>query len=49
VPGIVYGGHQDPQMISVGHNDMLRKLENEAFYSSLLDLKLGVLRPPRSC
>jgi large subunit ribosomal protein L25 len=41
VPGIVYGGHQDPLMIAVGHNDMLRSLENETFYSSLLDLKLG--------
>jgi large subunit ribosomal protein L25 len=41
VPGIVYGGHRDPEMISVGHNDLLRKLENEAFYSTLLDLKLG--------
>jgi large subunit ribosomal protein L25 len=41
VPGIVYGGHKDPQMISVGHNDMLRRLEHESFYSSLLDLKLG--------
>jgi large subunit ribosomal protein L25 len=41
VPGIVYGGHRDPEMISVGHNDLLRKLENESFYSTLLDLKLG--------
>lgn len=41
VPGIVYGGHKDPQMIAVSHNDLLRKLEDEAFYSSLLDLKLG--------
>jgi large subunit ribosomal protein L25 len=41
VPGIVYGGHKDPQMITVSHNDMLRKLEDESFYSSLLDLKLG--------
>jgi large subunit ribosomal protein L25 len=41
VPGIVYGGHKDPQMIAVSHNEMLRKLADEAFYSSLLDLRLG--------
>ncbi len=41
VPGIVYGAHRDPEMISVVHNDLLRKLENETFYSTLLDLKLG--------
>ena len=41
VPGIVYGGHQDPQMISVVHSDLVHQLESEAFYSSLLDLKLG--------
>jgi large subunit ribosomal protein L25 len=41
VPGIVYGGHKDPQMISVLHSDLIRKLQEESFYSSLLDLKLG--------
>jgi len=28
-------------MIAVSHNEMLRKLADEAFYSSLLDLRLG--------
>jgi large subunit ribosomal protein L25 len=41
VPGIVYGGHKDPQMVAVAHNGLLQQLEHEAFYSSLLDLKLG--------
>jgi large subunit ribosomal protein L25 len=41
VPGIVYGGHQEPQMIAVGTTSWLRSLEKEAFYSSLLDLKVG--------
>jgi large subunit ribosomal protein L25 len=40
VPGIVYGGNAEPQMISVRHNELEHELENEAFYSSLLDLKL---------
>lgn len=40
VPGIVYGGHRDPQMLSVQHSELYRQLDYEAFYSSLLDLKL---------
>ncbi len=40
VPGIVYGGHKDPQMISLLHSELQRQLDYEAFYSSLLDLKL---------
>jgi large subunit ribosomal protein L25 len=43
VPGIVYGGHQDPQTIAVGHNALLRHLEHEAFYSHVLTLKIGDL------
>ena len=40
VPGIVYGGHRDPQMVSVQHSELYRQLDYEAFYSSLLDLKV---------
>jgi len=40
VPGIVYGAHQDPVMISVAHNEMLVHLEHEAFYSHVLTLKI---------
>lgn len=40
VPGIVYGGRQGPEMISVPHSELDRQLKNEAFYSSLLDLKV---------
>ncbi|ESQ16661.1 MAG: 50S ribosomal protein L25/general stress protein Ctc [Thiohalocapsa sp. PB-PSB1] len=41
VPGIVYGGHQAPQMIALPHNELVRSLEQEAFYSSLLVLHVG--------
>lgn len=40
LPGIVYGGHKDPQMIALGHNALLRHLEHEAFYSHVLTLKV---------
>jgi len=44
VPGIVYGGHKEPQMLTLSHSDLLRKLEEESFYSSLIDLKVGDVR-----
>lgn len=40
IPGIVYGAHQEPTMISIDHNDLILQLEHEAFFSSLLDLDL---------
>jgi large subunit ribosomal protein L25 len=40
LPGVVYGAHQEPTMISLIHNEMVHALENEAFYSNLLTLKL---------
>ncbi|NKN32176.1 50S ribosomal protein L25/general stress protein Ctc [Marichromatium bheemlicum] len=41
VPAIVYGGHQEPQMVTVSHNEMLKHLEHEAFYSHVLNLTIG--------
>lgn len=41
VPAIIYGGHQEPEMISVAHNELLKHLEHEAFYSHVLNLRLG--------
>lgn len=38
VPGIVYGGDQPPQAISVSNNEMMKHLEHEAFYSHVLEL-----------
>ena len=41
VPAIVYGGKQPPEMISLVHSDLLQRLEHEAFYSSVIELKIG--------
>ncbi|WP_082806123.1 50S ribosomal protein L25/general stress protein Ctc [Marichromatium gracile] len=41
VPAIVYGGHQEPQMITLAHNELLKHLEHEAFYSHVLTLQVG--------
>ncbi|WP_321528940.1 50S ribosomal protein L25/general stress protein Ctc [Sedimenticola selenatireducens] len=40
VPGIVYGAHQDPAMISMVHSDLIQRLDHEAFYSHILTLKI---------
>ena len=40
VPAVVYGGHKDPLSITVSHKDLLKALENEAFYSHVLTLDL---------
>lgn len=41
VPAIVYGAHLEPEMVSVSHNELLKHLEHEAFYSHILDLAIG--------
>ena len=46
VPGIVYGGDQAPQMIATAHNKLLQHLENEAFYSHILTVKIGDTEQP---
>ncbi|EKF74145.1 50S ribosomal protein L25/general stress protein Ctc [Alcanivorax hongdengensis A-11-3] len=40
VPGILYGGEAEPQMISVELRELKKALETEAFYSHVLTLKL---------
>jgi large subunit ribosomal protein L25 len=40
LPGIIYGADSQPSMISLSHNELLRHLENEAFYSHVLSLNL---------
>lgn len=41
VPAIVYGGKKEPQCLSLIAKDLKKSLENEAFYSSILTLKIG--------
>lgn len=38
VPAIVYGGKKDPQSITLIHKDVIKALENEAFYSHIISL-----------
>lgn len=40
VPGIIYGGGEAPEMVSTAHNELLKHLEHEAFYSHILTVKV---------
>jgi len=40
VPAIMYGGHQEPTSISLIHNELAHQVENEAFFSHILTIKL---------
>lgn len=40
VPGVVYGANKEAQAISLSHDDLLHRLEHEAFYSSILTMKI---------
>lgn len=41
VPGILYGGGQQPTPVMMDNNELLRNAEQEAFFSSILDVNLG--------
>jgi large subunit ribosomal protein L25 len=41
VPGILYGGKQDPAAVVFPHKDVAKSLENEAFYSHILTVNVG--------
>ena len=41
VPAIIYGAGRPSRSLSFDHNKVLRQLENESFYSSVLNIKVG--------
>lgn len=41
VPAVLYGAGKEPTSLSVDHKDLLHKLENEAFFSHILTVKIG--------
>ncbi len=41
VPAVVYGGSAEPESLTVDHNELIKQLEHEAFYSSILTLEVG--------
>ncbi len=41
VPAIIYGAGRPPRSITFEHNKVVQQLENESFYSSILNVKVG--------
>ena len=41
VPAIIYGAGRPPRALLFDHNKVLKQLENESFYSSVLNIKVG--------
>jgi large subunit ribosomal protein L25 len=40
VPAVIYGGHGEPQMLVLSHNDVVKHLAHEAVYSHVLDVTI---------
>ena len=41
IPAIIYGGEKTPQSITLIRKDLEKMLENEAFYTSILDMNVA--------
>lgn len=46
VPAIIYGGDRDPESLTLSHNELVRNLEHEAFYSHILTVRVGGAETP---
>ncbi|MDG2174612.1 MAG: 50S ribosomal protein L25/general stress protein Ctc [Gammaproteobacteria bacterium] len=40
IPAIIYGAGKEPASITMRHDDMLHAVENEAFFSSIIDINV---------
>jgi large subunit ribosomal protein L25 len=45
-PAIIYGGGKEPETLSVDHRKLMLLLDNERFYSTILNLKLNGTSQP---
>jgi large subunit ribosomal protein L25 len=41
VPAILYGGKSEPRAITLDHQKLMTLIDNEKFYSSIINLKVG--------
>lgn len=41
VPAIIYGGKGEPVMVTLEHNDLVHHLDNEAFFSHIIKIKVN--------
>lgn len=45
VPAIIYGGNDEPSMVSFDHDHLDHHLDNEAFYSHIIKIKIDGNKP----
>ncbi len=41
IPAVIYGGGEDPQSVTISHFDILKCLNDEAFYSQIIDIEVA--------
>ena len=41
VPAILYGGHREPRALALDHTRLMLMLENERFYSTIINIRVG--------
>jgi large subunit ribosomal protein L25 len=41
VPAILYGGHREPRALAVDHTKLMLLLDEERFYSTIINIKVG--------
>jgi large subunit ribosomal protein L25 len=41
VPAVIYGGHRDPVALTVQQRELLHAAEEESFYASVLEIRVG--------
>jgi large subunit ribosomal protein L25 len=41
VPAVIYGGHRDPVSLTLQQDELRHASENEAFYASILEIRVG--------
>ncbi len=46
VPAILYGGGREPRALTLEHNKLIRQMQEESFYSSILTIKAGERTQP---
>jgi len=46
IPAVLYGGEKEPVSLTIAHKDIAKALENEAFFSTIITLKIGRKKEP---
>jgi len=41
IPAIIYGAGEEPTAVTIPHKDIMKAIENEAFFSHIITLKVG--------